>query len=48
MLKWMFQPRTTFMTRAMEYMLTPLIRMVMRANETAERARADSPYLSFR
>src|SRR6185437_11108749 len=43
MLKLMFQPSTTFMTRAMEYMLMPLISTVMKAKEIAARARLDSP-----
>src|SRR5215471_9944110 len=34
MLKLMSQPRTTFSTIAMEYMLMPLISTVMKANET--------------
>jgi len=38
MLKWMFQPSTTFMMTAMAYMLTPDMRMVIRANEIALRA----------
>src|SRR5256885_17199598 len=48
MLKLMSQPSTTFMTRAMEYILMPLIRTVMKANEMAERARLDSPNRSLR
>src|SRR5215470_3909594 len=32
MLKLIFQPSTTFMTSAMEYMLMPLISTVMKAN----------------
>ncbi len=36
MLKLMSQPRTTFMTSAMEYMLMPLISTVMKPKETAE------------
>ena len=35
MLKWMFQPSTTFMTTAMAYMLTPDMRMVINAKEIA-------------
>ena len=38
MLKLMFQPSTTFMTTAMAYMLMPLIRTVMKANEIEEMA----------
>src|SRR5579872_883194 len=48
MLKLMFQPSTTFVTRAMEYMLMPLISTVMKAKEMAARARLDSPYRSFK
>ena len=48
MLKWMSQPSTTFMTSAIEYMLMPLIRTVMKPKETAESARAASPKRSFR
>jgi hypothetical protein len=33
---------------AIEYMLIPLMRMVMNAKLTAERARAPSPYRNFR
>ncbi len=36
MLKLRFQPRTTFMTMAIEYILMPLIRTVMKAKLTAE------------
>ncbi len=43
MLKWMFHPRMTFMMMAIEYMLMPLIRMVITANEMAETDRAPSP-----
>ena len=42
-LKWISQPSTTFMTRAMEYMLMPLISTVINPKEMAERARAGSP-----
>ncbi len=48
MLKFRSQPRTTFITMAIEYMLIPLMRMVMNAKLTAERARAPSPYRNFR
>jgi hypothetical protein len=48
MLKLMFQPRIVRITSAMAYMFTPLIRIVMSANETAERARAPSPNRSWR
>jgi hypothetical protein len=43
MLTWIFHPRTTFMTRAMAYMLMPDIRTVMKANEIPLRARVASP-----
>src|SRR5512146_372792 len=43
MLKLMFQPSTTFITSAMEYMLMPLISTVMKAKEIAASARLDSP-----
>src|SRR5215469_3665253 len=48
MLKWRFQPRTTSITTAIAYMLTPDIRMVMNANVTALKALASLPYRSFR
>ena len=48
MLKLIFQPSTTFMTSAMEYMLMPLISTVMNANEIAARVRLDSPNRSLR
>ncbi len=38
-LKLMSQPRTTFITSAMEYMLIPLISTVITAKLTAESAR---------
>ena len=38
MLKWMFQPSTTFITTAMAYMLTPDIRMVITAKEIGAQA----------
>jgi hypothetical protein len=38
--KLMSQPRTTFMTRAIEYMLMPDIRTVMKAKVMADSARA--------
>jgi len=41
--KLMFQPSTTFITSAIEYMFTPDISTVMNANETPESARAPSP-----
>ena len=44
MLKWMFQPTTTFITSAMAYMLMPDMRTVMAAKEIPLRARAPSPY----
>ena len=47
MLKLMSQPRTTFMTSAMEYILMPLISTVMKPKETAERARDGSPKRSL-
>ncbi len=43
MLKWMFQPRTTFITKAIAYILMPDIKTVMKAKEMALRARVDSP-----
>ena len=43
MLKLMSQPSTTFITSAMEYMLMPLMRTVMKAKETAARPRLASP-----
>jgi len=46
--KLMSQPRTTFMTSAMEYMLTPDMRTVMKAKEMPETARAPSPKRSCR
>jgi hypothetical protein len=48
MLKLMFQPNTTFMTSAMEYMLMPLIRTVIIAKEIPDSVRLGSPNLSFR
>ena len=48
MLKLMFQPRTIFRTRAMEYILMPLMSTVMNAKLTEERARLDSPKRSFK
>src|ERR1700690_4438441 len=48
MLKLMSQPSTICMTFAMANMLTPLMSTVMKANETAETARAGSPKRSFR
>ena len=48
MLKLMSQPSTTFMTKAMEYMLIPLISTVMKAKQTDESVRLDSPKRSFR
>jgi hypothetical protein len=48
MLKLMSQPSTTFMTSAIEYMLMPLIRTVMKANETDDNARDGSPKRNFR
>src|SRR6201987_3053758 len=42
MLKLMSQPRTTFITSAIAYMLMPLISTVMNAHEMAVRARVDS------
>ena len=43
MLKWIFHPRTTFITMAMAYMLMPDIKTVMNANEMPLRARVASP-----
>jgi hypothetical protein len=43
MLKLMSHPSTTFITSAIEYMLMPLIRTVMKANETDDSVRAASP-----
>src|SRR6516164_1100167 len=48
MLKLMSQPSTTFITSAIEYMLMPLISTVMKANETDDKVRADSPKRSLR
>src|SRR5579871_3670614 len=48
MLKLIFQPSTTFITNAMEYMLMPLINTVMKAKEMAARVRLDSPNRNFR
>ena len=48
MLKWMSHPSTTFITRAIEYMLMPLMSTVMKANETAESKRLFSPKRSLR
>src|SRR5580692_3813981 len=48
MLKLMSQPRTTFITSAMAYMLMPLISTVMNANEIAESARLASPKRNFK
>ena len=42
MLKWIFHPRVTFMITAMEYMLMPLMRMVITANDIADTERAPS------
>ena len=44
----MFQPSTVCMTRAMAYMLTPDMRMVMRPKLAAARPRAPSPKRSCR
>ena len=45
----MFQPNTTFITSAIQYMLTPDISTVMNAKETPQqRARAPSPKRSCR
>ena len=44
----MSQPRTTFITSAMAYMLMPLMKTVIRPKETAEKARAGSPKRSLR
>ena len=41
--KVMFQPSTVCITTAMANMLTPLIRMVINANEIADNPRAASP-----
>ena len=43
MLKWMFQPSTTFMTNAIAYILMPDISTVMNANEMPLKARVASP-----
>ena len=43
MLKWMFQPSTTFITSAIAYMLMPDMRTVMKAKQKAPRNRVDSP-----
>ena len=48
MLKLMSQPSTICMTLAMANMLTPLMSTVMKANETADRARLGSPKRSFK
>src|ERR1035441_1524663 len=48
MLKWMSQPRMTFITRAIEYMFTPLIRMVMNAKEIADSPAAPGPKRRFK
>ena len=48
MLTLMFHPSTIFSTKAMEYILIPLIRTVMNAKLTEESARLDSPNRSFR
>ena len=40
MLKWMFQPSTTFITSAMAYMLMPDIKMVMNAEHHGRQRRA--------
>jgi hypothetical protein len=44
----MSQPKSSFMTRAMEYKLTPLIRTVMNAKVMADNVRVESPKRSFR
>ena len=41
--KFRFQPSTTFITSAIEYMLMPLISTVMAAKLTADSARVPSP-----
>jgi hypothetical protein len=41
--EWMSQPGITFMTSAIEYMLTPLMKTVISPNQTAESARPGSP-----
>ena len=43
MLKLISQPRMTFNTNAMEYMLMPLISTVITAKDTEESARLGSP-----
>src|SRR5450755_4775706 len=48
MLKWMFQPSTTFMTTAMAYMLTPDISMVITANVAELSPLAPGPKRSCR
>ena len=48
MLKLMSQPSMTFITLAMANMFTPLMRMVMTANEIAAKARLSSPKRSCR
>ena len=48
MLKLMSQPSTTFITLAMANMFTPLMRIVMNANEIAAKARLFSPKRSWR
>src|ERR1017187_7041447 len=47
-LKLMSQPNTTRITRAIEYMLMPLMSTVMKANDTAESKRLFSPKRSLR
>src|SRR4051812_1290517 len=48
MLKLISHPRMMRITRAIEYMLMPLIMTVMSPNEIADKARAGSPKRSFR
>src|SRR6266481_4946978 len=48
MMKLMSQPNTICMTLAMANMLTPLMSTVMKAKETADRARLGSPKRNFK
>jgi hypothetical protein len=48
MLNEISQPRMIFITRAIEYILMPLIKTVMKPNVIAESARAGSPKRSFK
>ena len=48
MLKLMSQPRITLITTAIAYILTPLIKIVMKPKVMAESARAGSPNRNFK